>query len=311
VSQAGGALREALGAGRIGIIGGGAMGAALAGGVLAAGLPAAQLRVANPGAARRDELAAKFGIETLADNNALLAASDVVLLAVKPKLLRPVLAALRGDLARPLWISVAAGISLQTLGGGLPPGARVVRAMPNTPSLIGAGACGFAAGAACTAADRELARALFSCVGLAWEAPDESLLDAVTGLSGSGPAFALALLEALAESGAALGLPPEAAERLAGQTLLGAALLAQQSELSPAALRAQVTSPGGTTEAGLARLRAGNFAACVGEAVRAAARRSRELGETGAAEAPPKDAGRVAIAAGTVDAPAGERNAHL
>lgn len=311
MSQAGGALREALGAGRIGIIGGGAMGAALAGGVLAAGLPAAQLRVANPGAARRDELAAKFGIETLADNSALLAASDVVLLAVKPKLLRPVLAALRGDLARPLWISVAAGISLQTLGGGLPPGARVVRAMPNTPSLIGAGACGFAAGAACTAADRELARALFSCVGLAWEAPDEALLDAVTGLSGSGPAFALALLEALAESGAALGLPPEAAERLAGQTLLGAALLAQQSELSPAALRAQVTSPGGTTEAGLARLRAGNFAACVGEAVRAAARRSRELGETGAAEAPPKDAGRVAIAAGTVNAPAGDRNAHL
>lgn len=305
MSQAGGALREALGEGRIGFIGGGAMGAALAGGVLAAGLPAAQLRVADPDPARRAELG-KLGMETLADNSALLAASDVVVLAVKPGLLRPVLDALRGNLARPLWISVAAGISLQTLGGGLPPGARVVRAMPNTPALIGAGACGFAAGAACTAADREIAHALFSCVGLAWEAPDEKLLDAVTGLSGSGPAFALALLEALAESGAALGLPPDAAERLAGQTLLGAARLAQQSALSPAALRAQVTSPGGTTEAGLARLADGNFAACVGDAVRAAARRSRELGEMAAAEA-----GRVANAAGKVNAPAGERNAHL
>jgi len=125
------------------------MGAALAGGVLAAGLPAAQLRVADPDPARRGALAGELGIETLADNSALLAASDVVVLAVKPGLLRPVLGALRGDLARPLWISVAAGISLQTLGGGLPPGARVVRAMPNTPALIGAGACGFAAGAAC------------------------------------------------------------------------------------------------------------------------------------------------------------------
>lgn len=307
MSQTGGALREALGEGRIGFVGGGAMGAALAGGVLAAGLPAAQLRAADPDPARRAELG-KLGMETLADNSALLADSDVVVLAVKPGLLRPVLGALRGDLARPLWISVAAGISLQTLGGGLPPGARMVRAMPNTPALIGAGACGFAAGAACTAADREIARALFSCVGLAWEAPEEALLDAVTGLSGSGPAFALALLEALAESGAALGLPPDAAERLAGQTLLGAARLAQQSALSPAELRAQVTSPGGTTEAGLARLRAGNFAACVGDAVRAAARRSQELGEMAAAEA---EAGQVANAAGTGNAPAGERNAHL
>ncbi|MDD9802002.1 MAG: pyrroline-5-carboxylate reductase [Deltaproteobacteria bacterium] len=311
MSQAGVALREALGQGHIGFVGGGAMGAALAGGVLAAGLPAAQLRVADPDPARRGALAGELGIETLADNSALLAASDVVVLAVKPGLLRPVLAALRGDLARPLWISVAAGISLQTLGGGLPPGARVVRAMPNTPALIGAGACGFAAGAACGAADREIARALFSCVGLAWEAPSEALLDAVTGLSGSGPAFALALLEALAEAGAALGLPPEAAERLAGQTLLGAALLAQQSALSPAELRAQVTSPGGTTEAGLARLAAGNFAACVGDAVRAAARRSQELGEMGAAEAPAPGAGRVATAPGKVNAPAGDRNAHL
>jgi len=267
---------------RIGFLGGGAMGEALAAGVLAAGVPAARVRAADPDPARCKQLEQALGIEAGDDNASLVEASDVVVLAVKPGLVGPVLAALGGKdaagLARPLWISIAAGVPLAALQAALPAGARIVRAMPNTPALVRSGATAFAAAPGCSAADRALARALFEGVGLAWEAPSEALLDAVTGLSGSGPAYVFVFLEALSDAGVRMGLPRDAASALAVQTVLGAAKLAQETGRHPAALKDQVTSPGGTTIAGLERLEARGFRAAVYEAVAAATRRSKELG---------------------------------
>jgi pyrroline-5-carboxylate reductase len=267
---------------RIGLLGAGAMGEALAGGLLAAGVARERLRAADPDPARRAEVARALGIEVGSDNAAVVRASDVVVLAVKPGLVAGVLRALRQEapeaLAAPLWISIAAGVPLAPLTAELPPGARAVRAMPNTPALVRTGATAYAAGAAATAEDRAVAQALFECVGFAWEAPDERLLDAVTGLSGSGPAYVFVLLEALGDAGVRAGLPREAAARLAGWTVMGAARLALESGLHPGQLKDRVTSPGGTTIAGLARLEAGGFRAAVHEAVEAATRRARELG---------------------------------
>lgn len=267
---------------RIGFLGAGAMGEALAGGLLASGVPAARLRAADPDAARRAQLGSGLGIAVGNDNAALVRESDVVVVAVKPGVVPRVLGALHGEvgaeLARPLWISIAAGVSLAKLAAELPAGARVVRAMPNTPALVRAGATAFAANAAATAEDRAVAQALFESVGLVWEAPDESLLDAVTGLSGSGPAYVFVFLEALADAGVRAGLPRDAAHRLACQTVLGSARLALESGLHPGQLKDRVTSPGGTTIAGLARLEAGGLRSAVHDAVEAATRRSRELG---------------------------------
>jgi pyrroline-5-carboxylate reductase len=149
--------------------------------------------------------------------------------------------------------------------------------MPNTPALVRAGATAFVGSPSAGAPDRALARALFEGVGLAWEAPSEALLDAVTGLSGSGPAYVFVFLEALSDAGVRMGLPRDAASALAVQTVLGAAKLAQETGRHPAALKDQVTSPGGTTIAGLERLEARGFRAAVHDAVAAATRRSKEL----------------------------------
>lgn len=267
---------------RVGFIGAGRMGEALAGGLLAAGVPAASVCASDADAERLRRVAESLGIGTGADNRAVVASSDVVVLAVKPNQMDGVLGALGGgsELARPLWISIAAGISLARLAGALPAGARLVRAMPNTPALVGAGATAFAANEHAGAGDRAAARALFESVGVAWEAPEEGLLDAVTGLSGSGPAYVFAFLQALGEAGVRAGLPEAAAHELAAQTVLGAARLAQETGRTPADLKAQVTSPGGTTLAGLERLEAGPFREAVLSAVEAATQRSRELGKT-------------------------------
>lgn len=265
---------------RLGFLGGGAMGEALAAGALAAGVPAEQMAVADPDPARREHLGRAHGVATHADNAAVLDASDVVVLAVKPGLVGGVLVGLAGHPAagRPLWISIAAGMPLARLEDALPSGARVVRAMPNTPALVGAGATAYVANAAATEADRDAAQALFGGVGLAWEAPAEDVLDAVTGVSGSGPAYVFVFLEALSDAGVRMGLPREAASALAVQTVLGAARLARETGRHPATLKDQVTSPGGTTIAALERLEAGGFRAAIHEAVAAATRRARELG---------------------------------
>jgi pyrroline-5-carboxylate reductase len=267
---------------RIGFIGGGAMAEALIGGLRAAGAAPANLLASDPDAGRRTRLREAFGIECVDDNAEVVRRSDVVVLAVKPQVLPQVLADLArlpaAERTRPLWISIAAGVALATLERALGADVRAVRAMPNTPALVQAGATGLCANPRATADDVRRAAALFDGVGFSWSAPREELLDAVTALSGSGPAYVFAFLEALAEAGAAVGLPLDVAERLAAETVYGAALLARETGRSPAELRRQVSSPGGTTVAGLARLEEEGFARAVRAAVEAAARRSRELG---------------------------------
>jgi pyrroline-5-carboxylate reductase len=267
---------------RIGFVGAGAMAEALAGGLLAAGVAPERLCASDVDPERRRAFAARLGVAAHASNAETARRSDVIVVAVKPDLVPAVLAGLRAEApsetARALWVSLAAGVPLAALEAGLGAGARIVRAMPNTPALVRAGATGFAGNAAATPADRALARALFESVGVAWEAPGEALLDAVTGLSGSGPAYVFVLLEALSDAGVRMGLPRDAATALATQTVLGSAKLAQETGRHPAALKDQVTSPGGTTIAGLERLEAGGFRAALHEAVEAATKRSKELG---------------------------------
>jgi pyrroline-5-carboxylate reductase len=258
------------------------MAEALVGGLVAAGVSPQRIRVADPDPARQKALAEAHGVSVGSDNAEATAGAEVVVVAVKPAVVAPALATLRGagcDVAASLWISIAAGIPLSTLEGALGAGARVVRAMPNTPALVHAGATAIHANAAATDEDRAVAAALFGAVGTCWEAPSEGLLDAVTGLSGSGPAYVFVFLEALGDAGVRMGLPRDAAYQLAFQTVLGAAKLAIETGRHPAALKDQVTSPGGTTIAGLERLEAGGLRAAVHEAVEAATRRSQELGK--------------------------------
>jgi pyrroline-5-carboxylate reductase len=258
------AAMRALAGKRIGFVGGGAMAEALIGGLRAAGIPAGLLRASDPDPGRRKLLAEAFGLEAHSDNADVVAESDLLVLAVKPQVVEGALRSLPDrDLARPLWVSIAAGIPISKLANLLPEGARIVRAMPNTPALVRAGATAICAGRAASGSDREAATALFETVGVCWEAQSESLLDAVTGLSGSGPAYVFVFLEALGDAGVRMGLPRDAAYRLAFQTVLGAAKLAQET--------------GRTTIAGLERLEAGGFRAAVYEAVAAATLRSREL----------------------------------
>ena len=277
-------MAEASRGDRIGIIGAGAMGGALAAGLLAAGTDADSIRAADPDPKRREALEARSGIRCGAGNLEVVEQSDLVVLAVKPNQIATVLRELGGtgnaELRRPLWVSIAAGVSLSSLAGDLPPGTRLVRSMPNTPALVGAGATAFVANQEATEADRAAARLLFEAVGSTWEAPSEELLDAVTGLSGSGPAYLFLFLEALCEAGVRVGLPKDASSALATQTVLGAARLAAESERAPAELREQVSSPGGTTVAGPARLEAAGFRSAIHDAVEAATLRSRELGRS-------------------------------
>ncbi len=266
---------------RIACIGGGAMAEALLGGLLASGLKPGQLYATDPDPVRRKHLSAALGIETGDDNDEAVKRSDVVILALKPAVISTVLDSLTSsaaERAQPLWVSIAAGVSLAALEAGLPHEARIVRAMPNTPALIRSGATGIFGNSAVSEADLEVIRALFDCVGITWQAPREDLLDAVTGLSGSGPAYVFAFLEALMDAGEAAGLPREAAEQLTLQTVYGAAKLALESHKTPSELRRQVSSPGGTTVSGLARLSDGGFAEAISAAVQAASQRAEELG---------------------------------
>jgi pyrroline-5-carboxylate reductase len=273
-------MSEGLGDRRIGFIGCGAMASALGGGLVAAGVGRERLAGADPDPGCRKSFGESVGAQTREDNAGLVADSELVVLALKPAIVPVALDALASEpgLERPLWVSVAAGVSIADIAARLPSGARIVRAMPNTPALVRCGATAFSANAAATPDDRAAARALFETVGFVWETPNEDLLDAVTGLSGSGPAYVFLILEALGDAGVREGLPRDAAYQLAFHTVRGAAQLAIESGRHPAALKDQVTSPGGTTIAGLERLEAGGVRAALHEAVAAATRRSRELG---------------------------------
>ena len=272
-------MTNELGNQRIGFIGCGAMAGALAEGLLAAGVPADRLAGADPDAARRQHFEETLGIKTVTANAAVVSEADIVVLAVKPAVVSAVLSDLAGtpDLARPLWVSIAAGVPIATLAAALPDGSAVVRAMPNTPALVRAGATAFCANPLASADQVAAAEALFAAVGTTWQAPSESLLDAVTGLSGSGPAYVFLILEALGDAGVRAGLPRDAASQLAAQTVYGAAKLVIESGRHPASLKDQVTSPGGTTIAGLERLEAAGVRAALYDAVAAATARSREL----------------------------------
>lgn len=263
---------------RLALLGGGKMGEALLGGLLASGWASAgELAVVEPVAARRAELAAAFPGVRLLDEVAALRADGVdgALVAVKPQHVESVCRALGGRARRVL--SIAAGVTIGRMESWLADGVAVVRAMPNTPALVGAGAAAIAPGTAAGGDDLAWAEGILGAVGRVERVP-ESLLDAVTGLSGSGPAYVFLVAEALVEAGVAVGLPRTAATTLALQTLLGSARLLVESGDSPEVLRAAVTSPGGTTAAGLRALEARAVRSAFIEAVVAATDRSRELG---------------------------------
>jgi pyrroline-5-carboxylate reductase len=231
---------------------------------------------ADPRQCRR--LARAYGVGTAPDNATLVRESAVVVLAVKPQIIDAVLAEVRPVVARQLFVSIAAGVPTSRLGAGLGPRARIVRAMPNTPALVGEGITVLVRGAKATAADERIASALFGGVGAVVRVKDERLMDAVTGLSGSGPAYVYRFAEALVAAALDEGLPERVARELTYQTIRGAAEMLQQTGRSPEELRAMVTSPNGTTFAGLQALEARAFADVVADGVRAATRRSRELG---------------------------------
>jgi pyrroline-5-carboxylate reductase len=266
----------------IACIGGGNMARALIGGWVARGIPAGHVHVADPEAATRDALARDFaGLHAHADNAAAAAAADAWILAVKPQQIAPVAKALAPLAAAraPLVVSVAAGIRASDLRRWLGPAAAVVRTMPNRPALVGAGVTALYADASVPAPRRELAGALLEAVGrVAW-VREEAEIDAVTGVSGSGPAYFFLLIELLETAGVAQGLAPEVARTLAIETAWGAARLARESGYDPATLREQVTSKGGTTAAALAVLEGANVRDIVSRAVGAATARSRELAQ--------------------------------
>jgi pyrroline-5-carboxylate reductase len=266
-------------AGKIAFIGGGNMGRALVAALRRDGVAAARIAVGETDAALRAALNREFGVAASADNGQVAAGAAVLVLAVKPqdmaRVLQPLAAQLLRD--RPVLLSIAAGLRTADLarwcGGAVP----VVRAMPNRPALVGAGATAVYAAPDVTPPQRALAEAVLRPAGSVVWLDDESQLDAVTALSGSGPAYFFLLAEAMADAGIALGLPPPAARELAIATLHGSGVMAAQGDGDLARLRAEVTSRGGTTEAALRSFADSDLPGVVARAMRAAEQRSREL----------------------------------
>lgn len=265
---------------RFGFIGAGRMAIALAQGFIATKLADPQQIVASdPSAAQAAEFRRATGAEILPDNPSVARAAETIVLAVKPQHMPAVLAELQGDaVTGKLIVSIAAGITLSRLQAGLGERARVVRVMPNTPCLVCQGASAYSLGPHATRHDAEVVEKMLSAVGQAHEV-SESLLDAVTGLSGSGPAFVFSIIEALSDGGVKMGLPRALATALAAKTVHGAAALLLATGEHPGVLKDQVASPGGTTIAGLHALERGGLRAALMDAVEAATRRSIELGQ--------------------------------
>jgi pyrroline-5-carboxylate reductase len=265
----------------IGFLGAGKMATALARGFVNAEIVFPREMIASdPFETARKYFTNEIGAKTVAANVDVAKFANVLVLATKPDQVPAALAEISGAFTKNhLLISIAAGVTLAKLEAALPAGSRVIRVMPNTPALVGAGASAFALGKSATAADGELAKTLLSAVGVAIQVK-ESLLDAVTGLSGSGPAYVYQFIEALSDGGVASGLPREIATRLAAQTVLGAAKMVLETGQHPGALKDQVTSPGGTTIEGLHALEKGRLRATVMSAVRAATEKSKKLGQS-------------------------------
>jgi pyrroline-5-carboxylate reductase len=264
----------------IGFLGAGKMATALAKGVITARLvKTAQILASDPLPAALAAFAKETGVKTTASNLEVARFARVLILAVKPAHVAEVLEEIRPALTpQHLIISIAAGVPLRKLETGAGEGIRVIRVMPNTPALVNASATAYALGSAATDADAALAQKLFASVGLACQLK-ESLLDAVTGLSGSGPAYIYLIIEALSDGGVAAGLPRDIATKLAAQTVFGSAKMVLETGQHPGALKDMVTSPGGTTIEGLHELEKGKIRGVLISAVRAAAEKSRKLGQ--------------------------------
>jgi pyrroline-5-carboxylate reductase len=268
----------------LGFLGAGNMAAALIKGLLHAGVSPNQIVASDVKTERLDQLAAAHGIRTTRDNLTLVRDCSVVVLSVKPQVIDKVLTEIGGEV-RPqqLIVSIAAGVPIEAIEARLPAGARVVRSMPNTPATVQAGATAIAGGAHAREDDLRIARELFEAVGRV-VVLDESLLDAVTGLSGSGPAYVMLIIEAMADGGVKVGLHRDTALVLAAQTVYGSARLLLETGEHPGRLKDMVTSPGGTAIAGLHTLESGALRRTLIDAVEAATKRSVELGEIMAAK---------------------------
>jgi pyrroline-5-carboxylate reductase len=265
---------------KIGVIGAGKIGSAIARGIIRAGLVKKENVMASDVSDElRQAIARDLDIKVTPDNGALCDFAEITILAVKPQIVDPVAREIAKKLGKSkLLVSVAAGVPLGRIETHLEPGARVVRVMPNIPCVVGAGAAGFAGGGHATAADLEKVGAILNSFGVGL-AVEEKYLDAVTGLSGSGPAYVFLFMEALADGGVQVGLSRDVALKLAMQTVYGAARMALESDKHLAELKDEVTSPGGTTIAGLYAMEQNGFRGTVMKAVVSATRRSQELGK--------------------------------
>lgn len=264
----------------LGFIGGGNMATALIKGLLSSGVyRAEQICASDIDAAKRNTLRRRFGIAVTDDNAAVVRGAKVIVLAVKPQILSGVLQQVRDAFtADKLVLSIAAGVTASRLQALLGPGVHVLRAMPNTPALLGRGMSVLARGRYASAADERIGLRILRAVGQAVAVPDERLLDAVTGLSGSGPAYVYRFAEGLMAGGVAAGLTAQLAAQLTLETISGAAAMLLETGQTPESLRAMVSSPGGTTVAGLSELERRGFKDAVAAAVVTATRRSEELG---------------------------------
>jgi pyrroline-5-carboxylate reductase len=265
---------------KIGFIGGGKMGEALINGFLRAKLSSAgKIIVSDVDKKRLQILEKEAGVKTTQDNKKITSDSDIIILAVKPNMMGSVLEELNSEITpKHLIISIAAGVPLSFMESSLNEGCRVVRVMPNTPCLVGETAAGYALGKNATQADGKLVGQLLDAVGKSFLL-DEKHLDAVTGLSGSGPAFIYVVIEALADGGVKMGLPRDVATTLAAQTAFGAAKMVLESDPDIGQLRDSVTSPGGTTIEGLHALEKGGLTNVLIDAVEVATKKSKSLGE--------------------------------
>jgi pyrroline-5-carboxylate reductase len=266
---------------KIGFIGAGNMAGALIKGLLNAKMcKARDLLVSDVLAVQRRKIKRVYNVESTTDNLLVMRQTQTIVLAVKPQIIDQVLAEIQPAVRKDqLFISVAAGIPLRRLEHGLGAHTRIIRVMPNTPALVGKGMAVIVRGHKAKPQDERIALQLFQGVGEALAVKNESLLDAVTGLSGSGPAYVYLFAEALITGGMRAGLSPTVATRLTFQTLAGSIAMLRETNMSPQELRAMVSSPGGTTLAGLSRLAEGQFAETVVAAISAATQRSQELGQ--------------------------------
>ena len=263
---------------KIAIIGGGKMGSIIAQGLFEQKIfPKRDITVTDIDSARLNFIRSTMGLQVSHDNINSAKNADIIVIAVKPQNMAATLTEFSSVIDNSkVVISIAAGIRTNFIEASLAKGVRVVRVMPNTPALVGEGAAAVAGGSCAEVDDVNLTRAIFDAVGISVEV-NEKLMDAVTGLSGSGPAYFFLIIEALIDAGVKMGLPHDLAAKLSAQTMLGAARLCLQSDQQPAQLREMVTSPGGTTAAGLKVLEEGNVRATIVSAVEAATNRSKEL----------------------------------